>query len=377
MSAATHTVPNRAPWFSAISGLFMLLVAFAVVFAVIVNGAPLSEAAAEPTMSATEPATAAPTTSPTCDPQYVQVASNNEGNRVIGDFEARYATATAEANNLADSQRSLLLDESGKNAQTLAVWAHAFGLYEDPNNWQPLLAADNCLSTEGQKLHAQFEGAISAKGSMFEEAEAPADAFNSGISDGTYGASSTAGVTGDRKAIKTTLSDGSVVYIMVRCGNPVYPGKPNLPEVPTDNPPPPVDVPPVIPPTDNPPSNPPKDTPKCPWNPALPPDSPNCLQPKDPSKGSNSQGNAPVGGGPKVDPGPGTYVPPAEMEQPPAAPYVPPAAPAPKPPAPAPGPSPAPVPVPDPAPAPSPEPAAPKPSAPETGCIAIPGVMDC
>lgn len=57
---------------------------------------------------------------------------------------------------------------------------------------------------------------------------------------------------------------------------------------------------------------------------------------KDPaSNDPAAQGNAPEGGGLNEDPGPGTYIAPEDMEQPPADPYVaPPAPPAPAPPAP-------------------------------------------
>lgn len=296
------------------------------------------------------PAPSASTTA-TCESQYMQVAVDNEGGQVISDFETRYAAATADANNLNEAQRTLLLEESGKNASVLAAWSHAFGLNEDPNAWQPLVDG-NCLSSEGQKLHNQLEGVLSAKGTTFEEAEAPANAYNSGVTSGVYGVASTAGIYGDRKAIKVTLPDGTVAYIMVRCGNPVYPGKPNLPEVPTDNP-------------------------VCPWNPALPPDSPDCLEPKDPGQDPAPRGRAPVGGGENDDPGPGPYVPPEEMEKPPATPRVNPTTPPPAPPAPAPGPSPAPVPTKDPAPHPAPGPSAPAPKDPGTVCEPIPGVMDC
>lgn len=87
------------------------------------------------------------------------------------------------------------------------------------------------------------------------------------------------------------------------------------------------------------------------------------------------QGNAPDGGGPSVDPGPGTFIPAPQMEQPPAAPRVDPAPPAPEP-APQQPSDPHPI-APDPAPAPAPEPVAPAPEAPEVGCTPIPDVMEC
>ena len=303
--------------------------------------------------AALEAPTASPSTTSTptpesCQPQYTQIASNNENSRVIGDFEVRYAAAAAEANNLSDAQKQLLLEESGKDASVLSTWGYAFGLYENTDKWKEL-TADGCLSSEGIKLHNQLEGALSAKGVKFEEAMAPENGFNSGVHDGVYGVSDAPGVRGDRKAIKVTMKDGTVVYILVRCGNPVYPGKPNLPHVPTDNPPPP----------EKPKPEKPKPTP--------PPEKPK--PGKDPAKDPYPNGNAPDGGGKNNDPGPGPYVPPQEMERPPETPRENPAPPPPKPPAPKPNnPAPQPVPTKDPAPPPPPETTAPEPTAPETVC---------
>src|SRR5690606_2115077 len=103
-------------------------------------------------------------------------------------------------------------------------------------------------------------------------------------------------VYGNRKAVKFTLPNGSWVYIMVRCGNPVYPSQPpGIPEGPTDNPPPPK------------------------------------TEPKDPSKDPYQQGNAPEGGGRNKDSGPGEYKDPKDMDKPGKDPYVPPSTPSPTP----------------------------------------------
>ncbi|MBC7869139.1 hypothetical protein H7X69_03120 [Candidatus Saccharibacteria bacterium] len=94
-----------------------------------------------------------------------------------------------------------------------------------------------------------------------------------------------------------------------------------------------------------------------------------------PKKDPAARGNAPVGGGRNLDPGPGTYIPPTKMVRPPAAPRV-------NPPPPVvltPKGTPAP-PVgstPDPAPAPAPEPKAPTPAYPATGCSPPPGMTTC
>ncbi len=121
---------------------------------------------------------------------------------------------------------------------------------------------------------------------------------------------------------------------------------------------------------------PPTNTPVCPWNPALPPDDPDCVAPKDISEAPQRTGKLPEQQKPNPLPAQPALEQPAQPTLPPEV-YT---SPAPQPPAPAasrPPSNPAPLPTPDPAPAPSKEPEAPAPSAPVTGCIPIPDVEDC
>jgi hypothetical protein len=60
--------------------------------------------------------------------------------------------------------------------------------------------------------------------------QASPDGYNSGYTEDTVTANDTPGVGGDRTAIKIVLPDGTVVWVMARCGNVVTPGLP--PEVP-------------------------------------------------------------------------------------------------------------------------------------------------
>ncbi len=176
----------------------------------------------------------------TCDPQFVQTPNNNNEDKIDGDFEAKYAAATSGAANLSDAQKQLLLKESANNGHRLAIWSSAFGLHANPNDWQPLVSG-NCLSTAGQTLFHQFEGALNAKGTTFAEGDAPANGYNTQVSGGIFQVFSAPGVTGNRKAIKVTMSNGTVVWIMVRCANVVYssppPGVPTTPSKPPTTPP--------------------------------------------------------------------------------------------------------------------------------------------
>lgn len=124
------------------------------------------------------------------------------------------------------------------------------------------------------------------------------------------------------------------------------------------------------------------DKPHTPETPGTPPPTtttpppPTTLEPKKPEQDPVNRGNANTGGGKNEDPGPGTYVPPNQMEQPPATPRPNPAPPAPTVPAPAPS-NPKPTPTKDPAPAPKPEVSAPAPEAPAQGCSPAPGMSSC
>ena len=185
-----------------------------------------------------EKGSAATATDGTCEAKFTQVTLTHEGNQVDDQNRAKYEAAVANVTNLSDAQRDFFVAETGTSAWKLAIWSHSIGLHADPNDWTSLVTEDQtCLNEAGKELWYSTKGAISAKGVTFEEAPAPENGWNSGVHETTYGTSPEQGVRGDRTAIKITFPDGTVAYILIRCGNPVFPGKPSLPDVPTDNPP--------------------------------------------------------------------------------------------------------------------------------------------
>lgn len=107
-------------------------------------------------------------------------------------------------------------------------------------------------------------------------APAPINATNTGVVNGAM-QSTTGTISGDRSGIKVTLKKGTTFWIMGRCGNVVTPSAPQLKQ---------------------------------------------SLAPKVASQDPYAQGNAPVGGGPNADPGPGQYIPPSGMSQPPSTAYT-------------------------------------------------------
>ncbi len=220
--------------------IFTAALLFATGFTLWPSGAPAPAAAAVTTVDKKD-ATPSPDPTPTeeeCAAEFVQKPVGHGKNQVDDKFHEEYAKATAEAGSQSEGQINVLLARSGQDAQVLAIWAAEFSLLEDSDGWKDLVDGD-CLSKEGQKLHAQLEGALTAKGTVITEAMAPANGINSGVHNGVYGVASAAGIYGDLRAIKVTLKDGSVVWILIRCGNVVHMKNPGLPEVPTDNPPPP------------------------------------------------------------------------------------------------------------------------------------------
>lgn len=191
--------------------------------------------------------TTASTSSDTCEPQFKQVAVDRaKGSKVDPRFDGLtrpiIKNKSLSAEEKSKALRDVDLKLAASNAQTLAFWAYALKLYDDPNNWKPLVEGGEikegaCLSTKGQVLFAKYEGAVSAQGVDYSAAEAPQSGVNSGINGDTAVVDGNVGVGGDRTSVVITLANGSKMMRLVRCGNIVFPKTPGLPKGPTDNPP--------------------------------------------------------------------------------------------------------------------------------------------
>ena len=107
---------------------------------------------------------------------------------------------------------------------------------------------------------------------------APTDGINTGVSNGNVVSARAAGISGNRKAIRITMPDGRVVWVLARCGNTVTRGHSHFPPGKTDE--------------------------------------------KNPSQDPYPRGNASTGGGRNQNPGSGKFIPPADMVHPPATPRV-------------------------------------------------------
>ena len=244
-------IAKRLLWIIGI--VFVLVVILVVALAGLMNGISGKDASASLTNASPTPtATATPTPTPTaanCAPEFTQVTVDRQGTaKVNPNFGAEVNAAIASG--VEDPLRATALVDAGHSGLSLSIYAHQVGLLGDDQTTWPSYVEGNCLSQEGQRMYDKLDGAYHLQGVTFAVGEAPATGNNSGVdTNGTYGVDASSGIGGDRKAIEITLPDGSKTWIMFRCGNPVFMGRPNLPTVPTDNPPP-ATTPPVVPPSD-------------------------------------------------------------------------------------------------------------------------------
>ncbi len=194
------------------------------------SATPTSSASPSATPSSTPTASASPTATPSatedsCPTEFVQKLDPNRKYRFVSDGLKGSAT----------KKRKQLLAALGHDYRYLAFMGEQ--LFHTSIE-ESKLVKDDCLSVEGQTLHAKVSGALLAAG--VKNGKAPADSYNTGMERGKPVVAKRRGVYGDRKATIYTLADGSKVVVLDRCGNLVLPSRPKgLPVGKTDNPPPP------------------------------------------------------------------------------------------------------------------------------------------
>jgi hypothetical protein len=99
------------------------------------------------------------------------------------------------------------------------------------------LTAGKCASTKAKTLASELELKLAT--SKVTAGNAPSNGTNSGVDNGRVVSATISGITGNTKAVKVVMSDGTIVWIMARCGNPVTQGKAPVPPGKTENQPPP------------------------------------------------------------------------------------------------------------------------------------------
>lgn len=216
-------------------------------------------AAASSSASATPTSSAAPaTTAVPCAGTWQMVAQTPDNGNWVKDgvTEIRDAQTDADALNAAN----VWVDTVKVNPAMLGgAAAYLLGRQVDVATLQD---ANGCATPQAQALVNELKFAI-ANGKT-TVSEAPADGINSGTNSGAVYASTGPGIDGDRKAIKITRADGTEVWIMWRCGNPVVLRGPPIPQSPLAPAPVPPAPPAEVPPGSTPPGSTPPETPKCP-----------------------------------------------------------------------------------------------------------------
>lgn len=87
-----------------------------------------------------------------------------------------------------------------------------------------LVDSDGCATKKAADYVKEIRLLLAT--STITPGQAPTDGYNSGYTEDTVTANDTPGIGGDRTAIKIVLPDGTVVWVMARCGNVVTPGLP-------------------------------------------------------------------------------------------------------------------------------------------------------
>lgn len=171
--------------------------------------------------------------------EYLIQWTKNDENRLDSEFSKKLKKEAGDGEITGEIVKKVILDNC-KDPRWLAIWAYRFGVYENPNEYKPLMMKDNGkgkgkLSEKGVSLYNEVKGYLSAV--TAEREEAPEDGTNTGYKDG-FVVAETSGISGDRTGTKMTCPNGEYFWVMDRCGNIVYKGNPpsNVPTGPTDNP---------------------------------------------------------------------------------------------------------------------------------------------
>jgi hypothetical protein len=252
---------NRRKVAGVVGGALAGLLILVIVIAFIVEapfGNPRDASADTQTPSPTASATPEPEQ---CEASWPMVTSDYENNRWASDGipEIQEAFDAGDTKKAVEAVHAWL--EVVRTDATLLKGAVKYYLHQDVAR-DSLINGQGCASEEAIDLMVQLDLSVANAKSIIPEA-APANGYNSGVNDGVVIGDTAPGIGGNRAAVKITLQDGTEIWIMARCGNVVTMGPPPVPPGTTDNPP------------------------RCPYNPELPPDSPDCLQPKKPEESSS------------------------------------------------------------------------------------------
>lgn len=209
---------------------------------------PTATTTIETTAPETTPVTVAETTAPETTPTpstWLMVAGDYENNRWFSDGIAEIKSAKTKAD--AEKAAKVWLDKIKRDPNLLVAVLKYF-LHEDVDK-ASLVDEKNYATDKAVQLVAELEIAIGM--AEIEVAKAPSDGYNSGAQKIVEAEDKTSevveetvkvvrsekkGITGDTKAVMITLEDGTVIWVLSRCGNIVTKEEPDLPPGKTDEP---------------------------------------------------------------------------------------------------------------------------------------------
>lgn len=164
-----------------------------------------------------------------CEDTWAVRELDNTGHRVVGSGVESIGTAKTPEDAKNAAHDFIQITKSDPDA--IKANAKAF-LGQDVD--KDSLSKDGCMTAEAQLIVNQIDGTLGE--SEITPDNAPADGINSGVNaKGEVVASKNAGISGNRKAIKIVQKNGTVTWIMERCGNFVKKVKHIFVPGPTDN----------------------------------------------------------------------------------------------------------------------------------------------
>ena len=169
------------------------------------------------------------------DPRFVQSPVGHEGEMVNDGWHDKVLEAEAVAGGdlqaVEDNIRELVLTEAGRDAQMLAIWAYAFGIHENPNDYADFLTEDKSyLSEAGIQKWNELATVLESTKILREEIN---EGYNSGVGSDGFGLVSTPGVPEENQGTVFYPTKGEPVKALDICGNFVFPSlPPNVPVIP-------------------------------------------------------------------------------------------------------------------------------------------------
>lgn len=194
-----------------------------------------------PTALESPSSTPTPTTSPVDCQTWAMTAATPSNGRWAANGVPAIASATTKAQAQAAAVDWINQVKVYPGTLSGAV-AYLLGQTVDPST---LVDAKGCATAKAVNLVQESSVALAL--SEVTPSQAPATGVNTLTSNGRAYAESTAGVTGDRKAIEVVTKDGKTFWVMARCGNPVTLGKAPIPAKPSPKPTPSPSTTPCVP----------------------------------------------------------------------------------------------------------------------------------